>query len=155
MSKTPVDRTAEAHEFNELATRDGAAPVSGAASSLPPEPESEPTATATSTGDTVPTPALKTNAAAPHAESKTERPPGYIASCSLRGSGSAQDPEDAPIERQFKRPENDAAALARNTAPDVDVPHTEFDIGSLEPGKLADPWPRRRSAVHHPSHGSG
>lgn len=83
-------------------------------------------------------------------DQKTERPPGYVVSCSLRGAGP--DPDDAPIERAFTpdrsqggrsgremaqraivpRPEGDAAALARNTAPDVDVPHTPHDRGTAE-----------------------
>jgi cob(I)alamin adenosyltransferase len=54
-----------------------------------------------------------------------ERPPGYVARCSLRGAGSSQDPDDAPIERPI--------ALLRNTAPGVDVPHTPEDRGTAEP----------------------
>ena len=57
----------------------------------------------------------------------TERPPGYVARCSLRGASASEDPEDAPIERTIP------AALARNTAPGVDVPHAPTDRGSAEP----------------------
>jgi len=59
----------------------------------------------------------------------TERPPGYVAKCSQRGASSAQDPEDAPIER----PHGDAEALARNSATGVDVPHAPGDRGTAEP----------------------
>ena len=59
----------------------------------------------------------------------SERPPGYVARCSLRGASSAQDPEDAPIER----PIGDAVALARNNAAGVDVPHRPDDRGTAEP----------------------
>ncbi len=62
-------------------------------------------------------------------ETPAERPPGYVARCSLRGASSSQDPEDAPIER----PLGDAAALARNRAPGVDVPHAPGDRGTAEP----------------------
>jgi len=62
-------------------------------------------------------------------ETPAERPPGYVAKCSLRGASSSQDPEDAPIER----PIGDAAALARNSAPGVDVPHAPGDRGTAEP----------------------
>jgi cob(I)alamin adenosyltransferase len=58
-----------------------------------------------------------------------QRPPGYVARCSLRGAGSSAEPDDAPIER----PIGDAAALARNTAPGVDVPHGPGDQGTAEP----------------------
>jgi cob(I)alamin adenosyltransferase len=63
------------------------------------------------------------------AEATSERPAGYVARCSLRGASSSQDPDDAPIER----PVGDAAALARNTAPGVDVPHRPGDRGTAEP----------------------
>jgi len=56
---------------------------------------------------------------------KEDRPPGYVARCSLRGASASEDPEDAPIERPI--------ALARNTAPGVDVPHTPEDRGTAEP----------------------
>ncbi len=59
----------------------------------------------------------------------SDRPPGYEARCSLRGAGASQSEDDAPIER----PIGDAAALARNTAPTVDVPHRPDDRGSAEP----------------------
>ena len=59
----------------------------------------------------------------------TERPPGYVAKCSQRGASSSQDPDDAPIER----PHGDAAALARNSAAGVDVPHAPGDRGTAEP----------------------
>jgi len=62
-------------------------------------------------------------------ETPAERPPGYVARCSLRGASSSQDPEDAPIER----PLGDAAALGRNRAPGVDVPHAPGDRGTAEP----------------------
>jgi cob(I)alamin adenosyltransferase len=62
-------------------------------------------------------------------ETTTERPPGYVAKCSLRGASSSQDPDDAPIER----PIGDAVALARNTATGVDVPHRPGDLGTAEP----------------------
>ena len=62
-------------------------------------------------------------------ETPAERPPGYVAKCSLRGASSSQDPEDAPIER----PIGDAAALARNSAAGVDVPHAPGDRGTAEP----------------------
>jgi cob(I)alamin adenosyltransferase len=61
----------------------------------------------------------------------SDRPAGYVAKCSLRGA--KPDPDDAPIERQFTRPESDAEALARNTAPGVDVPHAPTDTGTAEP----------------------
>ena len=54
-----------------------------------------------------------------------ERPPGYVARCSLRGASSSQDPDEAPIERPI--------ALLRNTAQDIDVPHTPEDRGTAEP----------------------
>jgi cob(I)alamin adenosyltransferase len=56
---------------------------------------------------------------------KTERPPGYVARCSLRGAGSSADPDDAPIERPLP--------LIRNTAAGIDVPHTPEDRGTAEP----------------------
>lgn len=62
---------------------------------------------------------------------KTERPPGYVAKCSLRGA--SPDPDDAPIERRLTRAQQDEAALARNNAPGVDVPHTPEDRGTAEP----------------------
>jgi len=62
-------------------------------------------------------------------ETPAERPPGYVAKCSLRGASSSQDPEDAPIERAI----GDAAALARNSAAGVDVPHAPGDRGTAEP----------------------
>jgi cob(I)alamin adenosyltransferase len=67
------------------------------------------------------------------AKPTTERPAGYVARCSLRGASASEDPDDAPIERAFRRPETDAAALARNTAPAVDVPHHPGDRGTAEP----------------------
>jgi cob(I)alamin adenosyltransferase len=60
---------------------------------------------------------------------RPERPSGYVARCSLRGAGSSQNEDDPPIER----PIGDAAALARNTAAGVDVPHRPDDRGSAEP----------------------
>jgi cob(I)alamin adenosyltransferase len=57
------------------------------------------------------------------------RPAGYVARCSLRGAAASGDPEDAPIER----PIADRAALARNTAAGVDVPHAPGDRGTAEP----------------------
>jgi len=62
-------------------------------------------------------------------ETPAERPSGYVAKCSLRGVSSSQDPDDAPIER----PLGDASALARNSAPGVDVPHAPGDRGTAEP----------------------
>ncbi len=59
----------------------------------------------------------------------TQRPEGYVARCSMRGAGSTQTDDDPPIER----PITDAAALARNTAPGVDVPHSPSDRGTAEP----------------------
>jgi cob(I)alamin adenosyltransferase len=59
----------------------------------------------------------------------TPRPAGYVASCSLRGATGSGDPDDEPIER----PIGDQAALARNTAPGVDVPHRPDDRGTAEP----------------------
>ena len=58
---------------------------------------------------------------------QTGRPPGYVARCSLRGACAAQDPDDAAIERSL------SDALARNTAPGVDVAHGPGDRGSFEP----------------------
>lgn len=75
-------------------------------------------------------------------EQTQERPPGYVAKCSMRGSASSQSEDDAPIERALTPGQAElaaggdrsrAATLARNTAPGVDVPHTPFDVGSLEP----------------------
>jgi cob(I)alamin adenosyltransferase len=60
---------------------------------------------------------------------RPRRPDGYVASCSLRGAGASADPGDDPIER----PIADAAALARNTAAGVDVPHRPGDRGTAEP----------------------
>jgi hypothetical protein len=36
--------------------------------------------------------------------SDSERPPGYVARCSLRGAGSSQSEDDAPIERPIGWP---------------------------------------------------
>ncbi|HWH11447.1 MAG TPA: cob(I)yrinic acid a,c-diamide adenosyltransferase [Solirubrobacteraceae bacterium] len=68
----------------------------------------------------------------------TRRPAGYVASCSLRGAAPPDDPDDAPIERPFSAraiepPIGDGAALARNTAAGVDVPHRAGDRGTAEP----------------------
>jgi cob(I)alamin adenosyltransferase len=62
-----------------------------------------------------------------------DRPAGYVAKCSLRGASASEDPDDAPIERTIRRPETGAEALARNTAPGVDVPHAAGDRGTAEP----------------------
>ena len=67
-------------------------------------------------------------------QQSSERPAGYVAKCSMRGASSSQSEDDAPIERAFTAPAaSRSATLARNTADGVDVPHTPFDIGSLEP----------------------
>jgi cob(I)alamin adenosyltransferase len=65
----------------------------------------------------------------PPSSNESEQPAGYVARCSMRGAGSSQSEDDAPIER----PIGDLAALARNTAAGVDVPHRPDDRGSAEP----------------------